>query len=242
MGQIKKFRKKYETPMHPWQRERLIEEKEYVLNYGFKNKKEIWKEIAKLKKARLQSKKIIANKTSEQALKEKDQLLSRLIKFGILMKDSTIEDVLGLKATNFFERRLQTVIVKKGLARSVKQARQFIVHGHIFIGDQKVSSPSYMVSLADESKLSFNTNSTLSKEDHPERAVLTKKDEKVLEEIKEKKESAKKEKKVEVKEEKKESPKEEKKVEVKEEKKESPKEEKKVEVKEEPVKVAEASE
>ncbi len=230
MGQIKKFRKKYETPMHPWQRERLIEEKEYVLNYGFKNKKEIWKEIAKLKKARLQAKKIIANKTSEQALKEKDQLLARLIKFGLLMKDSTIEDVLGLKATNFFERRLQTVIVRKGLARSVSQARQFIVHGHILIGDQKVSSPSYMVSLAEESKLSFNANSTLSKEDHPERAVLTKKDEKVLEEIKEAKESPKKEKTS-----KKESPK-------KEEAKESPKKEEKIEAKEEPAKVAEASE
>jgi small subunit ribosomal protein S4 len=261
MGQIKKFRKKYETPMHPWQKERIIEEKEYVLNYGFKNKKEIWKEIAKLKKARVQAKKIIANKSSEQALKEKEQLLTRLVKFGLLTKDSTIEDVLGLKAINFFERRLQTVIVRKGLARSVKQARQFIVHGHILIADQRVNSPSFMVSLADESKLSFDSHSTLSKEDHPERAVLTKKDKKVLEEIEKSKEISKKDetkvkkekssKKDEVKEEK--SVKKEEKVptadELAKKKEETPKKEEiKVEVlpeekvKEESAKVAEASE
>ncbi len=218
MGQVKKLRKKYETPMHPWQKDRIIEEKDYILNYGFKNKKEIWKEVAKLKKARAQAKRIIANKLSEQAQKEKDQLLSRLVKFGVLTKDSTIEDVLGLKASDFFERRLQTIVVRKGLARSVKQARQFIVHGHILIGDQKVSSPSFMVSLEDESKISFNANSTLAKADHPERAVLTKKDEAILEEVKAKKKESKKE-----------------------DVKESPKEEKKVE-EEKPAEVAEASE
>jgi small subunit ribosomal protein S4 len=194
MGQIKRLRKKYETPMHPWQKDRLIEEKEYILNYGFKNKKEIWKEIAKLKKARAQAKRIIANKSSEQAQKEKVQLLDRLIKFGVLTKDATVEDVLGLKATNFFERRLQTLIVRRGLARSVTQARQFIVHGHILVDNQKISSPSYMVASNDESKISFNSSSALSKEDHPERAVLTKKDEAILEEIKAKKKEAKEEK------------------------------------------------
>jgi len=236
MGQIKKLRKKYETPMHPWQKDRIIEEKEYILNYGFKNKKEIWKEIAKLKKARSQAKRIIANKLSEQAQKEKEQLLSRLIKFGVLTKESTIEDVLGLKATNFFERRLQTVVMRKGLARSAKQARQFIIHGHILIGDQKISSPSFMVSLEDESKLIFNSSSTLSKEDHPERAILTKKDKAILEEIKAKKKESKEEvKKEEVKKE------EVKKEEVKKEEVKEVKDVKDVKV-EEPAKVAEASE
>lgn len=184
MGQTKKIRKKYETPAHPWQKDRIIEEKEYIRTYGFKNKKEIWKEVAKLKKARLQAKKIIAEKLSEQANKEKEQLLARLVRYGLLTKDSKLEDVLGLKATDFFERRLQTLVFKKGLARSPKQARQFIVHGHVIVNNKKVTAPSYMVSLEEESKIIFNPISTISKADHPERVNLKKKDKEVLEEIK----------------------------------------------------------
>lgn len=187
MGQIKKLRKKYETPAHPWLKDRILQEKEYVREYGFKNKKEIWKEIAKLRRARDQAKKIIANKYSEQAQKEREQLVNRLLKYGLANKDSKVEDVLALKPVNFFERRLQTLVFKKGLSRSISQARQFIVHGHVFIGDKKVTAPSYMVSLEEESKVMFNPRSTLAKEEHPERAVLTKQDKKILEEIKPKK-------------------------------------------------------
>ncbi len=184
MGQTKRIRKKYETPIHPWQKERIIEEKEYIRNYGFKNKKEIWKEIAKLRKARAQAKKLIADKFSEQARKEEKELLVKLVRYGLLTKDSKLEDVLGLKAIDFFDRRLQTFVFKKGFARSTKQARQFIVHGHVIVNEKKVTAPSYMVSLAEEPKIIFDALSTLSKEDHPERAVLTKEDKKVLEEIK----------------------------------------------------------
>ncbi|MCD4760100.1 30S ribosomal protein S4 [archaeon] len=184
MGQTKRIRKKYETPIHPWQKERIIEEKEYIRNYGFKNKKEIWKEIAKLRKARAQAKKLIADKFSEQARKEEKELLVKLVRYGLLTKDSKLEDVLGLKAIDFFDRRLQTFVIKKGFARSTKQARQFIVHGHVIVNEKKVTAPSYMVSLAEEPKIIFDALSTLSKEDHPERAVLTKEDKKVLEEIK----------------------------------------------------------
>jgi len=187
MGQIKKLRKKYETPAHPWLKDRILQEKEYVREYGFKNKKEIWKEIFKLRKARDQAKKIIATKLSEQSQKEKEQLINRLLKYGLATQESKIEDVLALKASDFFQRRLQTLVLKKGLAKSIGQSRQFIVHGHIFIGDKKVTAPSYMVSLEEESKISFNPKSTLSKEDHPERVVLTKQDKKVLAEIKAKK-------------------------------------------------------
>jgi len=193
MGQTKRLRKKYETPAHPWQKDRIIEEREYIRSYGFKNKKEIWRELGGLKKARAQAKRIIADKLSTQAQKEKDQLLDRLIKYGLLTKDSKLEDVLGLKVIDFFNRRLQTIVFKRGYARSIKQARQFIVHGHVMINGEKVTSPSYMVSLAEESQVSFNPLSTLAKDDHPERVVvLTKKDQAILEETKAKEKESKK--------------------------------------------------
>jgi len=43
MGKPKFSRKKYETPSHPWQEDRIKAENELVKKYGLKNKKEVWK-------------------------------------------------------------------------------------------------------------------------------------------------------------------------------------------------------
>ena len=60
MGQPKKLRKKYSTPSHPWQKERIDEEKGILGAYGLKNKKEIWKANSFLRSAGNQAKKLIA--------------------------------------------------------------------------------------------------------------------------------------------------------------------------------------
>ena len=39
MGDPKRTKKKYSTPLHPWQAERLEEEKGLTREYGFRNKK-----------------------------------------------------------------------------------------------------------------------------------------------------------------------------------------------------------
>jgi len=41
MGDPKQTRKKYATPSHPWNRERIEEERVIKRDYGLKNKKEI---------------------------------------------------------------------------------------------------------------------------------------------------------------------------------------------------------
>ena len=43
MGDPRKTRKKYDTPQHPWQKERMDQESVFLKEYGLKNKKEIWK-------------------------------------------------------------------------------------------------------------------------------------------------------------------------------------------------------
>ena len=198
MGQTKRIRKKYSTPTHPWQRERIVEEKEILKEYGLKNKKEIWKYFTKLRAARNQVKKIVANIRSEQSVKERKQLMDKLLKYGIISKASKVEDILDLKAKDFLERRLQTVVFRKGLTRSTKQARQFITHGHILVNGKKVTAPSYFLSKEEEAKLEFRPTSNLSKIDHPERTIKEKiekeKKEKIIKE--EVKEAPKKEEKV----------------------------------------------
>ena len=170
MGDPKRVRKKYETPTHPWQKDRIEEEKKLIAEYGLKNKKEIWRMQTLLKKFKDQVK-ALASRVDEQSRLEEKQLLNRLISFGLMNKDEPLDTILGLELKDVFERRLQTLLVRKGLARTMKQARQFITHGHILVGKKKVTFPSYIVSLQEESLIEFIPTSTLSKEDHPERMV-----------------------------------------------------------------------
>lgn len=170
MGDPKKHRKKYSGPRHPWERERIDEERVIKKDYGLKNKKEIWKMRSVFKSLGDQAKKLIALKTA-QAEKEKKQLLSRVNKLGLIKAKDDLNAILGLDFKALLERRLQTLVFKKGLARSINQARQFIVHEHIFVGNKKITSPAYLVLVEEEEKIRFSPSSSLSKEDHPERMV-----------------------------------------------------------------------
>ena len=162
--------------MHPWQKDRIDREKEIKSKYGLKNKAEIWKANSELKRYTSQAKNLVGLDT-EQSNKERKDLLARLQRFNLVVEETKVEEVLNLTIHDILDRRLQTLVFKKGLARSVNQARQFIVHGHIMVKGTKVSVPSYMVSREEEHDLSFNPVGSLSKEDHPERAIKEKKEE-----------------------------------------------------------------
>lgn len=171
MGHPKKIKKKYSTPSHPWQQTRIIEEKALVNEYGLKNKREIWKMASLLKNFTSQAKRLIPEK-SAQSEREKKQLIGRLARLGFLPPNSDINEVLNLSVKNILERRLQTVVYKKGLSRSIGQARQFIVHEHIFIGDKKITIPSYIVRSGEESTIAFDQSSKLKDESHPARIAI----------------------------------------------------------------------
>ena len=185
MGDPKKTRKKYVTPAHPWQKQRIVDENVLMKEFGLKNKKELWKMGTFVKVVAKQAKKAIASK-DEQSRKEEKQLLSKLARLGLVASNAKIDDALGLTIRNVLERRLQTLVFKKNLARSVNQARQFITHRHIKIKGKKVTSPSFLVDLSDESTIGFAQNSQLFDEQHPERVpplaiAETNEEEKVLE-------------------------------------------------------------
>ncbi len=183
MGDPRKTRKTYTTPEHPWRRERLDAEKEVKVAYGLKNKTEIYKMESFLRNAKSQLKKL-ASQSSAQAEKEREQIISKLKRLNLVGQDASMDTVLSLEIKNVLERRLQSIVFKKGLASSMKQARQFIIHSHIAIGDKKVTSPSYLVSGNEEHMVSFDQSSALSKEDHPERLAANKDIKKELAKIK----------------------------------------------------------
>ena len=103
--------------------------------YGLKNKKEIWRMDSLLGRMKQQAKNLIARDDS-QSKKEEKQLVDRLVRLNLVAENAKMDDILGLDIRNIMDRRLQTQVFSKGLARSVKQARQFIIHGHIFVKDK----------------------------------------------------------------------------------------------------------
>ena len=152
MGDPKRQRKKFATPSHPWQKERIDAEKEILKQYGLRRKNEIWKVNSMLQNFLNRAKTIIGKRTKQSEI-ERKQLLDRLHLLGLLQKDSKIEDVLNLSLKNFMERRLQTLVFRKKLANSVMQSRQFITHEHVVVGKRKVTSPSYLVSTHEETQI-----------------------------------------------------------------------------------------
>ncbi len=173
MGDPRRFKNKYSRPAHPWQLARIEEEHVVVREYGFRAKRELWKVESKLKSFASQAKRLTALRTTQAKLETK-QLLDRLNRLGLLPVSATLDDVLGLTLKNLLDRRLQTLVFKKGLARTPLQARQFIVHEHVLVGKKQVCSPNYLVPVADEAQISIIATSTLANPEHPERAFKPK--------------------------------------------------------------------
>ncbi len=171
MGDPKFSRRKYDTPSHPWQKERIDAENELIRKYGLKNKRELWKTQSLLRQFRQRSRVLQAQIRygNPQAEKEKEQLLKRLQKMGILGEEASLDDVLGLEVEAVLTRRLQTLAYMKGLSTSQKQARQFIVHGHVSIGDRKVTIPGYLVMRKEEEFIDYLPRSPIADDMHPAR-------------------------------------------------------------------------
>ena len=104
MGILRKQRKKFSKPRHPWQRVRIEQEGIIVKEYGLRRKKEIYKANSLLKNVKKQAKNVIAS-TTPQAEIEKKQLLARLAKFNLIKETANPEDILDLKIEDILERR-----------------------------------------------------------------------------------------------------------------------------------------
>lgn len=165
---MRKLRKQYQTPMHPWNKERIDEERELSRDFGLRNKREIYKMNTILKTFKNTAKRLLA-RTDAQAEIERGHLMTKLTNLGIIQDGASFDEVLGLGIKTLLARRLQSILVKRRLARSTLQARQFITHRHIIINGQQITSPSYLVPLSEEGSITFMERSSLLDEMHPER-------------------------------------------------------------------------
>jgi small subunit ribosomal protein S4 len=178
MGYPGKNHKSYQTPKRPWEKARIEAETRLVIEYGLRNKREVWKAQAYLRKYRTGARSLLAigSNAAHAALYDtkKAELITSLQRNGILGPDADIDAILSLKVQAPLERRLQTLVYRKGLARSPKQARQLITHGHIAINGRRTSIPGYMVNRVEETQISYFGKSPFISDSHAEKVRIAK--------------------------------------------------------------------
>ena len=145
---MKRKHKKYSKPKRPFDKARIEEEAQIKKEFGLKNKREIWRAEAKLKSIRERAKELITKDIEEQKV-----FFEKLNKIGL--KVNSIADVLSLDKKDILNRRLQTMVFKKGLAPTAKTARQLVTHKKVFIKGKIVNVPNYIVPVELEDKISL---------------------------------------------------------------------------------------
>jgi len=177
MGDIKRKRKKFARPKKLFDRARMDEENILIKRYGLKNKREIWKAKSAISRLRRMAKGLISKEIGEQQV-----FFDKLGKMGFVIRD--VSDVLALTEENLLDRRLQTIVTKKKLANTPKQARQLIVHKNVLVDGVVVNIPSFIVTKDLENKISIKERSSKDNSGEPKiKAPKVEKKESVSEEV-----------------------------------------------------------
>lgn len=151
MGDPRRQKRKYIKPTNLWRMDRIETENAIKEKYGLKNKREIWRAQSTTMGVRTQAIRLQALSGVETD-KEKKDLIERLNKAG-LIKSNMLESILALKVEDLLERRLQTIVYRRGISQTPRQARQLITHGHIIVGDNAITAPRYPVKVDEENTI-----------------------------------------------------------------------------------------
>jgi len=154
---MRKIKRKFKKPRAPWDKERMNKEDQLMKTFGLRRKREIWKGESILRSFRRRARNLAAKRDKEQ----EKILLDKLHKMGLLDKNANLDDVLSLTIENLLNRRLQTIVLKKNMVNTPKQARQIITHGHIAIEGRRTIYPSFIVTRDLEDKISFYKGSSI---------------------------------------------------------------------------------
>ena len=122
------YSKRSKNPRRPFEKEKLINDLRLIGLYGLRCKREVWSQqlvLAKLRKAA----RILLTMDEEDPRRifEGEALIRRMVRLGLLeRKERKLDFVLGLTVSLFMERRLQTLVHKRTLAKSIHEARVLI--------------------------------------------------------------------------------------------------------------------
>lgn len=165
------YRKTSKTPRRPFGAERLDQELQLCGKYGLRCKREIWRAQYMLAKIRKSARTLLTYPEKHpKRLFEGAALIRRLVSYGLLgEEEKALDYVLQLSTQKLLERRLQTKVLKMGLAKSIHMARVMIRQRHIRVGKQMVNSPSFLVRVSSERHIALNQKSPYSSTGRPGR-------------------------------------------------------------------------
>jgi small subunit ribosomal protein S4 len=172
MGDPRKQKKKYIAPKKPFDSDRFEQELQLIGTYGLRNKRELWKHRTILSHYRRNARQMQALAPSEREQQERE-LITKLTRIGILTTEPTLDRVLDLTLEDLLERRLQTIVFRKGLASSMHHSRQLVTHGHIALDGARVNTPQRIITAAEEERLQYTNKSPLNDMSHPARIAAS---------------------------------------------------------------------
>jgi len=125
--------KTFKKPRRPFEKERLDAELKLVGEYGLRNKRELWRVQYALSRIRNNARMLLTlDEKNTRRIFEGEALLRRMNRYGLLDESQNkLDYVLALTVENFLERRLQTLVFKSGMAKSIHHARVLIKQRHI---------------------------------------------------------------------------------------------------------------
>lgn len=135
-----------------WEKQRMDEEHKLKERFGLRNLKEVWMAASELRRIRRNVREVLSGRASDEVGK---QIIARLARYGIVATSATLDDLLIINIDTILGRRLQSIVMNKGLAKTARQARQLITHGFIAIDGKRVTSPGYMVASTEEGRIGY---------------------------------------------------------------------------------------
>nr|GMD61763.1 40S ribosomal protein S9-2-like [Ipomoea batatas]GMD71475.1 40S ribosomal protein S9-2-like [Ipomoea batatas] len=155
------YGKTFKKPRRPYEKERLDAELKLVGEYGLRCKRELWRVQYALSRIRNNARMLLTlDEKDPRRIFEGDALLRRMNRYGLLDESQNkLDYVLALTVENFLERRLQTLVFKAGMAKSIHHARVLIRQKHIRVGRQVVNVPSFMVRVDSQKHIDFSLSS-----------------------------------------------------------------------------------
>jgi len=170
MGGVIRKKNVATTPANPWERERLVKELQLVGVYGLKNKRELWTFQTRARKDKERAKDLLTSINREEFLTQGRALLNRLCRDGMISSVDFVSEediranlinVLNFELSHYLDRRIQSIVLKAGLATNIHHARCLITHGHITVKGNVVDKPSMVIRSENEGHVEINPFSSI---------------------------------------------------------------------------------
>jgi small subunit ribosomal protein S4 len=146
---MRRLRRKFKKPKTPWDSGRIEEDARLLREFGLKRKREIWRAEAIVREFRRRARNLIAVKDEGKT----KILLDKMVGLGLLERGQGLDQVLSLGVKDILNRRLQTLVFRKGFASTIKEARQNIAHGHVYVEGRAAKFSSYIVPVDKENTI-----------------------------------------------------------------------------------------